>query len=149
MSYNVQFVQSHRRSLIWFFLLAYIVQVHLFNLIYYIHSCIGTRRVLGLTLIIRSLIPFNSTLRVNVFDGAATRCLHQQFLGAYLSILCAFIFPVSCLFAPRAQKGIDTDKKSTRFWKQCRVDWNYTWSPNRLKIRKWLCVHARTSSKSF
>ena len=30
-------------------------------------------------------------------------------------------FPVPCLFAPKAQKGIDTGKKSTRFWKQCIV----------------------------
>ena len=38
-------------------------------------------------------------------------------------------FPVSCLFAPKVQKGIDKGKKSTRFRERCIVDWKYTWAP--------------------
>ena len=37
-------------------------------------------------------------------------------------------FPVPCLLAPKAQKGIDKGKKSTRFWERCIVGWKYTWA---------------------
>ena len=40
----------------------------------------------------------------------------------------AKFFPVPCLFAPKAQKGIDKGKKSTRFWERCIVGYKYTWA---------------------
>ena len=57
-------------------------------------------------------------------------------------------------FAPQAQKGIDAGKKSTRFWEQCIVGWNYTWAPKSTKSWKWFCVRAcaqftKTASCSF
>ena len=49
------------------------------------------------------------------------------FLIAFCAaFICCRFFPVPCLFAPRAQKGIDKGKKSTRFWERWIVGWNYT-----------------------
>ena len=76
---------------------------------------------------------------------AASRCI---FLLIFLSLFAQF-FPVPCLSAPKAQKGIDTGKKSTRFWKRCIVGWNYTWAPQSTENRKWFCVRACSSPKSY
>ena len=40
----------------------------------------------------------------------------------------AMDFSVPCLFAPKAQKGIDKGRKSTRFGEQCIVGLKYTWA---------------------
>ena len=43
-----------------------------------------------------------------------------------LNIMSHKFFPNPCLFAPKAQKGIDKGKKSTRFCQRCIVGWKYT-----------------------
>ena len=55
----------------------------------------------------------------------------------------AFLFfPVPFLFEPKAQKGIDKGKKSTRFWRRCIVGWNYTWAQKSTWNGSWVCVRA-------
>ena len=47
-------------------------------------------------------------------------------------------FPVPCLFEPKAQKGIDKGKKSTRFWERCILGWKYTWDQISTENRNWI-----------
>ena len=57
-------------------------------------------------------------------------------------------FPVPCLFLPKAQKGIDKGKKSTRFWERCIIGWNYTWASKWTENRNWICVRALCQNQS-
>ena len=83
-----------------------------------------------------------STLTVLAF---VQKGLPQSIVRAKITMKIPKFFPVPCLFAPKVQKGIDTGKKSTRFWKQCILGWNYTWASKSTGKQKMIlraCVRA-------
>ena len=80
------------------------------------------------------LVDSTSTKRTGISLGKNFTCQSTAYSCSrrkpreIQTIMTSWTFPVPCLLAPKAQKGIDKGKKSTRFWELCIVGWKYTWA---------------------
>ena len=77
-------------------------------------------------------VPFRGDLTCQVHCNS-TACTPKLkftiwFQCQWSSPSAGHIFSRPMPFVPKAQKGIDKGKKSTRFWQRCIVGWKYTWA---------------------
>ena len=64
-----------------------------------------------------------------LLNSATPRATNLVIVFCAIRLTCIMIFSRPMPFAPKAQKGIDKGKRSTRFWLQrCMVGWKYTWA---------------------